>query len=66
MLCDEKQRLRLRYSLALKDNDWAMDNLLRSRGTPDYDRMLVNRNQTRNALNAARTALEQHKQEHCC
>ena len=66
MLCEEKQLLRLRYSQALKDNDRAVDNLVLARGKPDYDPMRVLRDEARSALNAARTALERHKQEHCC
>jgi len=66
MLCEEKQRLRLRYSKALQDNDGAVDRLLLARGKPDYDRMRTLRDEARHALNAARTALEQHKQEHGC
>lgn len=65
-LCEEKQRLRLRYSQALEDNDRAVDNLILARGKPDYSRMRVIRDEARSALNAARIALEQHKQEHCC
>ena len=65
-LCEEKQRLRLRYSQALEDNDRAVDNLILARGKPDYSRMRVIRDKARSALNAARIALEQHKQEHCC
>jgi len=66
MLCEEKQGLRLRYSQALKDNDSAVDNLVLARGTPEYDRIRALRDEARSALNAARAALEQHKQEHCC
>lgn len=66
MLCEEKQRLRLRYSQALRDNDTAVDSLLLARGKPDYDRMRALRDEARHSLNAARTALERHKQEHCC
>ena len=66
MLCEEKQLLRLRYSQALKDNDRAVDNLVLARGKPDYDRMRALRDEARQTLNSARTALEQHKQEHCC
>ena len=66
MLCEEKQRLRLRYSQALENNNSTVDNLLLARGTPDYDRLRVLRDEARHALNAARTALEQHKQQHCC
>jgi len=66
MLCEGKQLLRLRYSQALKDHDRAVNNLVLARGSPDYDRMRARRDEARSALNAARTALEQHKQEHCC
>jgi len=66
MLCEEKQRLRLLYSQALEENDKAVDNLVLARGKPDYDRMRVLRDEARSALNAARAALEQYKQEHCC
>ena len=66
MLCEEKQRLRLRYSQALEDNDRAVDNLVLARGTPDYDQMRALRDEARSALNTARNALEQHKQKHCC
>ena len=31
--CEETQRLRLRYSQALEDNDRAVDNLVLARGT---------------------------------
>jgi hypothetical protein len=66
MLCEEKQRLRLCYTQALEDNSRAVDNLLLARGKPDYDRLRVIRDEARHALNIARTALEQHKQEHSC
>jgi len=66
MPCEEKRRLRLRYSQALEDNDRSVDKLVLARGKPEYDRMRVLRDEARSALNAARTALEQHKQEHCC
>jgi len=66
VLCEEKQRLRLRYSQAMEDSDRAVDNLVLARGKPDYDRLRGLRDEARHALNAARTALEQHKQEHCC
>jgi len=65
-LCEEKQRLRVLYSRAVVDNSRAADEMLLARGTLDFYRLRALADEARHALNSARTALERHKQEHCC
>jgi hypothetical protein len=57
--CEEKQRLRLRYSQALKENDRAVDNLVLARGKPVYARARALRDEARSALNTARVGTAQ-------
>ena len=66
LLCEEKQRLRVLYSQALEGNSKAVDDALLARGTPEYDRVRALSDEARNVLNAARAALEKHKQAHGC
>jgi ElaB/YqjD/DUF883 family membrane-anchored ribosome-binding protein len=68
-LCAEKQRLRVLYGQAVLDNSRAIDDILLSRGKTskdEYERLRLRRDKARHALNSARSALEQHKQEHGC
>jgi hypothetical protein len=65
-LCEEKQRLRVLYSQAIEGNSSAVNKVLLSRGKQDYDRVRALADEARRALNSARSALEQHKQEHGC
>ena len=68
-LCEEKQRLRVLYSRAVLANSRAIDDILLSRGKTskdEYERLRLRRDKARHALNSARSALEQHKQEHGC
>jgi hypothetical protein len=68
-LCQEKQRLRILYSQAVEINCCAVEGLIQARGRvskQEYDRLLAVRNEVRQMLNSARSALEQHKQEHGC
>ena len=65
-LCEEKQRLRVLYSRAVVANSRAEDEMLLARGTLDFYRFRALADEARHALNSARSALEQHKQEHCC
>jgi len=44
----------------------AADEMLLARGTLDFYRLRALADEARHALNSARTALERHKQEHCC
>jgi hypothetical protein len=66
VLCDEKQRLRALYSRALEGHSRAVDAALLARGKPEYDRVRALADEARRALNSARSALEEHKQEHRC
>jgi DICT domain-containing protein len=66
VLCEEKQRLRAFYSQALKAHSRAVNDAVLARGTQDYDRIRALSDEARNILNAARSALEKHKQEHGC
>lgn len=65
-LCEEKQRLRVLYSRAVVANSRADDEMLLARGTLDFYPFRALADEARHALNFARSALEQHKQEHCC
>ena len=69
VLCDEKQRLRILYSQAVEIHKSAVDGLIHARGrvsVQEYDRRLAVRDEAGRALSSARSALEQHKQEHGC
>src|SRR5260370_37491942 len=68
-LCEEKQRLSVVYSEAVQVNSVAVNELLHARGKAskqEYDRLRAVRDEARHRLNSARSALEQHKQEHSC
>jgi hypothetical protein len=68
-LCEEKQRLRVLYSQAVDGHSSAVDAVLLARGKAskqDYDRARALGDQARAARDFARTALEQHKQQHGC
>ncbi len=64
--CEEKQRLRVLYSQAKEGSSRAVNEVLLSRGKADYDRIRALADEARRAANSARSALEQHKQEHGC
>jgi hypothetical protein len=66
VLCNEKQRLRVFYSQALDSHSRAVNDAVLARGHQEYDRARAVRDEARIILNAARLALEQHKQEHGC
>jgi hypothetical protein len=68
-LCEEKQRLRVLYRRAVVDNSRAVNEVLLARGKTskeDYERFRLRGDEARRALNSARSALEQHKQQHGC
>ena len=68
-LCEEKKRLRALYQLADKRHSGAVNDVLRVRGKgskEEYDRVRAVADEARNARNAARLALDRHKQEHGC
>jgi hypothetical protein len=65
-LCEEKQRLRVFYSRAVVDNSRAFNKQLLARGTSEFYQFRALADEARHALNSARSALEQHKQEHGC
>jgi hypothetical protein len=65
-LCEEKQRLRVLYSRAVVDNSRAFNKQLLARGTFEFYQVRALADEARHALNSARSALEQHKQEHGC
>jgi hypothetical protein len=65
-LCEQKQRLRVLYSRAVMDNSRAAEAVLLARGTSDFYRVRALADEARRALNSARSALEEHKQEHRC
>jgi len=67
--CEEKRRLRLVCKEAAERYAEAVDeaNHLRGKTSKEQsDRLRAVVNEARNAHNAARLALEQHKQEHGC
>lgn len=67
--CAEKLLLRTLYGEALKRRDGAINAVLLVRGKvskQEYDRVRAHADEARAALNLARQALEQHKQDHCC
>jgi hypothetical protein len=67
--CAEKLLLRTRYGEALKRRDTAINAVLLVRGKvskQEYDRVRALADEARAALNLARQALEQHKQDHSC
>jgi hypothetical protein len=65
-LCEEKQRLRVLYSRAVVGDSRAVNELFLARGTSDFCRVRALADEARGALNFARSALEQHKQQHGC
>ena len=68
-LCEEKQRLRVVYGEAVRVNSVAVNEVLNARGKvsrQECDRLRARSDEARHALNSARSALEQHKQEHGC
>ena len=68
-LCAEKLRLRALYGQAVDLHGKAVDEVLRARGRTsihDYEGFRAAADQARNIRNAARVALDQHKQEHGC
>jgi hypothetical protein len=66
LLCEEKQRLRVLYSQAFLAHSKAVNEAVLARGKQEYDRLRARADETRGSLNAARSALETHKQEHGC
>jgi hypothetical protein len=67
--CAEKLLLRTLYGEALKRRDAAINAVLLIRGKvskQEYDRVRALADEARVALNLARQALEQHKQDHSC
>ena len=68
-LCEEKQRLRAIYRLAMDQHAISVNEALGVRGRvseEESDRFRALRDEARNARDAARLALEQHKKEHSC
>jgi hypothetical protein len=68
-LCKEKQRLRGLYREADVRYSAAVNALIVSRGktsAAEYSRLRGLVDEARNTRNAARLALDQHKQEHGC
>ena len=67
--CEEKRRLRLVCKEAAERYAEAVDEANRLRGKTSeekYERLRAVVNEVRSAHNAARLALQQHKQEHGC
>jgi len=67
--CEEKQRLRLVCKEAAERYAEAVDKANQHRGKTSKEqseRLRAVVNEVRNAHNAARLALQQHKQEHGC
>ena len=67
--CEEKRRLRYVCKEAAERYAEAVDKSNQLRGktsTEEYDRLRAVVNDVRSAHNAARLALQQHKQEHGC
>lgn len=68
-LCEEKKRLRVLYQLASDLHSKMIDEALLARGRAskqDYQRFRTVADEAKNARDAARLALEQHKKEHRC
>lgn len=67
--CKERQRLRILHDAASARYSTAVNDALISRGKKskeDYERLRAVVNDARDARNAARLALHQHKREHGC
>jgi len=67
--CAEKLQLRALYGEALKRRDGAINQVLLVRGKvpiQEYDRFRTLADEARAALNLARQALEEHKENHGC
>ncbi|HEV8413561.1 MAG TPA: hypothetical protein VGQ49_08190 [Bryobacteraceae bacterium] len=67
--CPEKLQLRTLYGEALKRRDGAINQVLLVRGKvsiQEYDRIRALADEARAALNLARRALEEHKENHGC
>jgi hypothetical protein len=67
--CAEKLQLRTLYGEALKRRDGAINQVLLVRGkvsNQEYDRIRTLADEARAALNLARRALEEHKENHGC
>jgi hypothetical protein len=67
--CEEKERLRSLYNASLGAYTAVVNELIGMRGKTtreEYDRVRRFLTEARNARDAARRALEQHKQEHGC
>jgi len=67
--CDERQRLRTLYNAAAEHYTACVNEVNRVRGKTtkqEYDRARALVDEARNARNAARLSLEQHKAQHGC
>jgi hypothetical protein len=67
--CEEKERLRFLYKTSLEAYTAAVNDLIALRGKTteeEYERVRGFLTEARNARDAARLALEQHKQDHGC
>jgi len=67
--CDERQRLRVLYNTAAEHYAACVNEVNRVRGKTtkqEYDRVRALVDEARNARNAARLSLEQHKEQHGC
>jgi Rad3-related DNA helicase len=67
--CEEKKRLRALHQLAVDLHNNAVDEVLLARtraSKEDYERFRAVADEAKNIRDAARSALEQHKQEHGC
>jgi hypothetical protein len=67
--CDERQRLRILYNAAAEHYTACVNEVNRVRGKTtkqEYDRARALVDEARNARNAARLSLEQHKTQHGC
>ncbi len=69
MTCDERQRLRALYNAAAEHYTACVNEVNRVRGKTtkqEYDRARALVDEARDARNAARLSLEQHKEQHGC
>jgi hypothetical protein len=67
--CEEKERLRSLYKSSIEAYTAAVNNLIALRGKiteEEYSRVRSLLTEARNTRDTARSALEQHKQEHGC
>ena len=67
--CTEKTRLRTTFQSAADQHDRVLEETVRARGSvakQEYERLRAIENQARADRNAARLALERHKEEHGC